>query len=498
MKKTCAQCSAPFEITDADLKFYEKVSPTFNGKKELIPPPTLCPECRQQRRLTYRNERKLYPAVCGSCKKEMVSLYHAPSPYNVLCTECWWSDTWDGLSFGRDMDFSQPFFPQFAALQREVPRLAIFHLNSENSTFTNHSANNKNCYMGVAFGACEDCQYGHWVLKSNDSVDCTYVEESERCYEGTYLQHCFETLFCERCQHCRKCMLCFDCRNCEHCIACTLQQHARYQILNEPVSESEFVRTWEELLHSQERFDAMRHAYEELKRKTPRRPTLQIQCFDSSGDDLYQCQNMHRCFNCREMKDCSYTYDAATLKDCMDSYEHGWLVPAELIYETHAGMAGFRFLFCHICSYSRDLIYCDCCNNETEHLFGCISLKRKQYCILNKQYTKEEYNRLVPKIIEHMRKTGEWGEFFPTAFSPFAYNESVAQEYFPMTKAEVETRGWKWRDEKDEMQKAEKIIPAAKLPASIEDIPDDILNWAIKCETTGRPFRIIKQELAFY
>jgi hypothetical protein len=27
----------------------------------------------------------------------------------------------------------------------------------------------------------------------------------------------------------------------------------------------------------------------------------------------------------------------------------------------------------------------------------------KEYCILNKQYTKEEYEILVPKIIEHMK-----------------------------------------------------------------------------------------------
>ena len=48
------------------------------------------------------------------------------------------------------------------------------------------------------------------------------------------------------------------------------------------------------------------------------------------------------------------------------------------------------------------------------------------------------------------------------------------------------------------MPKVDKVIPAEKLPDSIDDIPDDILNWAIKCEATGRPFRIIKQELEFY
>ena len=125
-------------------------------------------------------------------------------------------------------------------------------------------------------------------------------------------------------------------------------------------------------------------------------------------------------------------------------------------------------------------------------------MTNKNYCILNKQYTKEEYEALVPKIIEKMRADGEWGEFFPVTMSPFAYNETVAQEYFPLSKEEVLARGWKWRDQSDEMPKVDRVSPAAQLPDSIDDIPDDILNWAIECDATKRPFKIIKQELEFY
>jgi hypothetical protein len=56
---------------------------------------------------------------------------------------------------------------------------------------------------------------------------------------------------------------------------------------------------------------------------------------------------------------------------------------------------------------------------------------------LNRQYTKEEYELLVPKIIEKMMSDGEWGEFFPAILSPFGYNETVAQEYFPLTREEL-------------------------------------------------------------
>ena len=85
----------------------------------------------------------------------------------------------------------------------------------------------------------------------------------------------------------------------------------------------------------------------------------------------------------------------------------------------------------------RNLIYCMNCVNGTNNCFGCVGLNHKQYCILNKQYTREEYEELVPRIIEHMMKTGEWGEFFPSSLSPFGYNETVAQEYFPLSRKEV-------------------------------------------------------------
>jgi hypothetical protein len=97
-----------------------------------------------------------------------------------------------------------------------------------------------------------------------------------------------------------------------------------------------------------------------------------------------------------------------------------------------------------------------------------------------------------------MRRTGEWGKYFPVSLSAFGYNETVASEYFPLTKQEVLDRGWKWSAESIEKPSVSKIIPGADLPSSIDDIPDDVLNWAIECEETGKLFRITRKELALY
>jgi len=97
-----------------------------------------------------------------------------------------------------------------------------------------------------------------------------------------------------------------------------------------------------------------------------------------------------------------------------------------------------------------------------------------------------------------MRHTGEWGLFFPAELSPFDYNESMAQEFYPLPREEALRRGFRWRDIPEEVPTVTKTIPADRLPDSIDKIPDDILNWAIECETMKRPFKIIKQELDFY
>ena len=56
---------------------------------------------------------------------------------------------------------------------------------------------------------------------------------------------------------------------------------------------------------------------------------------------------------------------------------------------------------------------------------------REKYSIFNKQDSPETWKEMKDKIVAHMKKTGEWGEFFPIEISPFSYEDSVAQDYFP-------------------------------------------------------------------
>ncbi len=77
------------------------------------------------------------------------------------------------------------------------------------------------------------------------------------------------------------------------------------------------------------------------------------------------------------------------------------------MYESTASPENTNMICCAcIWPPSDNLLYCYS-SVQSHNCFGCVSAKQNEYCILNKQYTKEQYEELVPKIIEHMIKNGE-------------------------------------------------------------------------------------------
>jgi hypothetical protein len=122
-------------------------------------------------------------------------------------------------------------------------------------------------------------------------------------------------------------------------------------------------------------------------------------------------------------------------------------------------------------------------------------MRRNEYCILNKQYTKEEYEKLAAKLVAHMQETGEWGEYFSPALAPICYNESNAQDYFPLTREQVLAKGYQWYEGEETRPRGDLL---SEIPASIENVDESICNRVLTCMATGKPFKIVPQELRFY
>jgi hypothetical protein len=177
MIKICRTSGQPFEITEDDLRFYEKMG---------VPPPTLCPEERMRRRLAWRNERKLYHRVCDGSGKKIISMYSPDKPFPVYENDYWWSDNLSGQQYKRDYDFRRSLFEQFKELLDVTPKMArIQQGENENSTYCNTASWNKNCYLLQAADQSEDCfmEIGYIVVQIAPIVLMLWIRSCvTRCY----------------------------------------------------------------------------------------------------------------------------------------------------------------------------------------------------------------------------------------------------------------------------------------------------------------------------
>ncbi len=497
--QTCSRCATVFPITDKDMEFYEKVSPIFGGKKYQIPKPTLCPDCRQQRRESWHNEKKVYKRTCAKTGKSIFSMYHEKSPYTIVSSDYWWSDAWDGLEYGRDIDFSKSFFSNFDALLRTIPIAGTKLMLCENCDYCDNLRASKDCYYAFNGGwGTSYFENAYYTVATGEGVrnvvDTFWTTHAENSYELVHVHWAYGSSWCYNCNSITDCQYLRFCHGCTECTLCEGIQNKKHHFMNIAYSEEEYKQKKSEFmqLSARERMEKL----QAFSATIPKKQDHNTNCENISGDYIIYSSTTYNSFFWWGMKDCKYLYNGFQVNDSMDCYNYG--VEWSLCYEVFNSNRSHNILFGMSClEQSTHLIYCDSCISCT-YCFGCSGLKNKSYCILNKQYTKEEYEKLVPKIIEKMKADEEWGEFFPASISPFGYNETVANDYLPLSR-EVARKGWyNWSDYESPLPKVEKVIKSSLLPEDISQIPDDILNWAIECEVSGKPFRIIRQELAFY
>lgn len=502
MQQTCAQpwCKQPFENSPEDLALLEKLSPVIGGKKFPLPPPTLCFRCRLQRRLAFYNARSLYRRTCDKTQKPIVAIYSPTSKQTVYDRDVWYGDDWDPFDYGQEFDPSRPFFPQFRALMDKVPVAARAVLGqNENSDYTNDNWKLKNCYLVFDGEQGQDMYYGQTFEICRDSMDFLVILQCELCYECINCVGCYNLRYARFCVNCHDSWFLRDCIGCRDCFGCANLRQKQYCMFNEQKTKEEyenFLRSfrsssWNAVREMRARADA-------FFLTQPVKAMRGEQNIDSVGDNLHSSKNSFMCFDSGSMHDSRYMSNC--LRGAKDSSDiHIWGSGMELCYNGVVIGSSPQRVVCgyYVTESASDVLYSLFCSRSSSHLLGCIGLRHQQYCIFNKQYSKEEYERLAARIIQQMMDAGEWGKFFPPEMSMFGYNETMAQTYFPLEKTEVTTRGWKWSDYEAPVE-AKKSVPAEKLPDETTAIPDDILNWALVCEVSKKPFKLTKQELDIY
>jgi hypothetical protein len=505
-EKTCQTCKKEFGIEPEDFVFYGKIK---------VPPPVRCPACRLIRRLAFRNERSFYRAFCARCKKAIISIYAPESGMTVWCPSCWWSDDWDAAEYAAAFDPSRPFLSQLYELFRKVPVASLHGLFTTvvNSDYTHMVSYLKNCYMVSYADYGENLTYGSFVNNSRDSVDNLMMDQVELCYESVNCIRCYKTFFSVDCEDCRNVWFSRDCVGCSDCFGCVALRKKQYHIFNKPFSKEEYEKEIARLFGgSASRLEECRSRAEEFWQKFPLKFYHGSHNVEVSGDYLENSKKVFDSFLIANAEDCRYAaISQGPLTDAYDFTHYG--VSSSLLYDSfqcgnqvsNIRMSWWAVTGCTDIEYGMYVVNCS-------HIFGSVGLKKRAYCILNTPYSKEEYARVRETIIRQMNempwrdKKGReyrYGEFFPIEMSPFGYNETMAQEMFPLSREEVEKQGYNWRER--EQAAYDVTLRASDLPDRIADVSDAVLKDVISCSHEGRchdqcsrAFRVIPQELEFY
>jgi hypothetical protein len=507
--QACQKCKKDFLIETEDFNFYKMVD---------VPAPTFCPECRFQRRLTFRNDRTLYKRACELCQSNVISIYQPSGKIKVVCQKCWWGDEFDVRKYGRDYDFSKSFFEQYQELMQEVPFIANFVVDESrmiNSPYNNMVLDLRNCYMMFDSDFNEDCSYGCEVENSRNCIDTNLIEKGEMCYECVNITNCYRAFYSLDCENSNDIKFCRDCNGCTDCFGCVNLRNQSYMIFNQSMgNKANYDLKIKEMdLSSRKSLEEIKNSVQKIWDQGIIKFMHEKQTNDVSGDYIYNSKNVKESWIAHEgwnLKFCQYLV-APNVKDSYDFTQFGKNV--ERHYEVLQGGNGgsnVRFSWFTVNENSQ-VDYC--MQVMTSHdMFGCIGLRGKEYCILNKQYSKEEYEVLRRKIIEQMRTTPfidksgikySYGEFFPSELSPFAYNETTAQEFFPLTKDETILNGFSWFERLERDYKP--TLKVEDIPDNASQIPETITSEILECKNSKNniesctiAFRIITDEVGFY
>ncbi len=489
MNSICARCQAAFPITDKDREFY---------KINQIPEPTHCPDCRFQRRYAWRNERTLYWRKCSGTGQNMLSVFDSDAPFPVYDVDYWYSDAWDARSLGRDFDFNRPFFDQFMELYHQAPQVARSVVGNENCDYINQAGWNRNCYLIYEANYAEDCYYSSNIQSCKDCLDCFRAYDCQLCYECVNCERCYQVMFAEDCMGCSESWFLKSCIGCKNCFGCVNLRNKEYHFFNEPCTPEEYARKVAEVGFGKEvssdQIQEMRQRFKDFRLQFPHKYMQSRQAENCTGDYLSNCQNCDECYGLWNSQDCKWVVDSRNMKNVYDVTVFGAESGIEFCCDSHEVGDGCRNIYysCQVWSGCYDIYYSQLCLQNSHHLFGCVSLKHQNYCILNKQYSPEDYEVMKARIIEHMKKTGEWGEFFPAKLSPWAYNESMALPHYPLSREETLAQGFKWKEV------PVSVGAASVVPDFISQVDDSIVDQTLSCEVTRRPYKLIKKELAFY
>ncbi len=345
-----------------------------------------------------------------------------------------------------DYDFSKNIFENIRLLKQktEFPNLSTYGW-AENCDFADTTHNTKNAYL--SFGATwdnENILYSScikWkcvnVFNSVMAWDC-----SENIYFCNWIIKWYKIFYSKFIMNSNNIWFSRNLNWCSECIFCDSLDNKKYCIKNKQLDEKTYFEEKEKILKNKKSFL-------DIYNKIPT-DWKNFWSTDVEWNFIVNSQNVSNWHFAYQVKNwnnlvivwstskwCENMFDIFTWGSGYSSDMYWccsvWTTQNIYIWES-IGMSSNIY-------YSFNIQDCSFC-------LWCIWLKNKSFCILNKQYSKEEWYELADKIFFQMERDWILWEFFPWSLNPLYFNDTMAyliDDSF--TKEEVEKDGYMWREE---------------------------------------------------
>ncbi|ALM10062.1 MAG TPA: hypothetical protein DEB30_03400 [Candidatus Peribacter riflensis] len=485
MPKICPVTGKTFEVAPAEMELRKKLG--IEGE------PSLHPIARWQILGAFWQHWALHKRKCDKTGKQIVSVFSQDCPYPV-----WHKDEWikhaDPPS--AEVDLTKPIFPQMWELFRCCPIAHNVGTGNENCEYTDDWWYSKNCYLCHSGLNDEDLRYCYRVFNVKNSQFGVFSYDSERSVDLINSHLCFRSVFTLNCWQCTESAFLYDCRNCNHCFFCTNLRNKSYCFANQQLTKEEYkkrLESWD--LRSRAVYE---HAKKEfgkmLKENAWHRAIFMDQCQECGDSNyIYSSKGCTNCFFVDELEDCMHVFRGFGGKDCLDTVCAA--VGSELVYgstepqdKCYDVKFGYNVMQCKYMEYCAQCFQC-------KHCFGCCGLVGKEYHIFNKPYEPKEFERKKAEVIAAMKKTGEYGQFFPPHFAANPYEESLAGFVWPMMTAEGKKRGFRMREREEHRESDTR--DASEVPDRSDHADESVTTSPYWDPVAGRPFQILQEDVVF-
>lgn len=299
---------------------------------------------------------------------------------------------------------AEAFFQELKRIIRLEVKPPVHTVQCEDAEFADH------CYISKHLYNCFDCYKGDSCISCNDClvctscIDCSYNNESQLCYESTDAYKCFNSNYLENCLSTNDSWYSYKCINSKNLFGCVSLRNKSYCVFNRQLTPEEYekaiakYRTWPP--------EKVLAIVEELKKRYPFTQTNEHHNENTNfGNYMSFNKNCYLIFDSNHNTESCYIYDTINQQNCFDiSYSD----ESQVSYQATDSVKLFN------CDY---IVYSNNCQ-DSSYVFNCVGLKNclgavginhKQYLLLNRQLSKEDYERESKIILDDIKaKNLQW------------------------------------------------------------------------------------------